>query len=33
MIRARFNRVESDEGMPPLHAVVFQRKRRIDSTW
>ena len=31
--RARFNRVESDEGMPPLHAVALQRKRRIDSTW
>jgi hypothetical protein len=31
--RARFNRVESDEGTPLLHAVAFQRKRRIDSTW
>ena len=31
--RARFNRVGSDEGMPPLHAVAFQRMRRIDSAW
>ena len=31
--RAGFNRVGSDEGMPPLHAVAFPRMRRIDSTW
>ena len=31
--RAGFNRVGSDEGMPPLRAVAFPRKRRIDSTW